>query len=511
MSTATSATESSSATVAGKSSQGHASGQSAPSGMFSNLLSLLSATHEDADALLGSPADASSADDTGQSTLSSLDGDDVQPLPMGSPTDIAAAMMSGWPMQSELPATRSSVSHGLATSDANLSGSFSNKADKDVTLDGDTSKLSLQQTETGAAQTPSSRAGIDIRNLGMQPLGAGQRIELQLQNSAAAATANTSGTAASTNSMAITEAGAGGAEVSAAISESNAQPGSAAQQRRTAKLKAHAPANTQATVTTQNWRSTTSLTPATSAVMSGRTDGFVSRSTDLPPRDLGTLEAGTAAADAELTSGPVASSAEAQTGGQSHSRQGEQRGASLPDHLASQMPDNTSEGPESDSVRTEQSLPDANEQQAAEEANGELSPELGRWGANQIRHATLRVGDSASDAIDIQLRMNGQEAQVEFRTDNAEARASLEQNAGQSLHDMLGRSGIQLSDVSVNSQHQDGSPASHQGPGNSGTPGQGTDGRATNGSGPEEEMATNAAQRPVQRRSDGSEPLDLFV
>src|SRR5690606_15270324 len=59
---------------------------------------------------------------------------------------------------------------------------------------------------------------------------------------------------------------------------------------------------------------------------------------------------------------------------------------------------------------------------AEREAEG---PTVSHWGTQHLRHASLRVGEAGADAIDIQLSMKGQEVQVAFQSDNAEARASL--------------------------------------------------------------------------------------
>ncbi|WP_439112966.1 flagellar hook-length control protein FliK [Hydrogenophaga sp.] len=126
---------------------------------------------------------------------------------------------------------------------------------------------------------------------------------------------------------------------------------------------------------------------------------------------------------------------------------------------------------------------------------------ISHWSAQNLRHASLRVGQSGEDAIDIRLSMSGQEVRVDFRTDNAEARASLQQSAGESLGEMLQRSGIQLGDVSVGAQgqRQDGGAERREaGPGNARRP---TEPDA-------EPKATPAMSRP---RADGSQPLDVFA
>lgn len=155
---------------------------------------------------------------------------------------------------------------------------------------------------------------------------------------------------------------------------------------------------------------------------------------------------------------------------------------------------------------------DASSQSFTDQGNGDGRPQTGaeteaptvsHWGTQHMRHASLRVGGEGTDAIDIQLAVKGQEVQVAFQTDNAEARATLRESAGDSLADLLQRSGIQLGGVSVGSQGQaqgDGSPHQPRAAGLS------TEalGRAS--------QAAEPATRPVLTpRTDGSRPLDVFA
>lgn len=131
---------------------------------------------------------------------------------------------------------------------------------------------------------------------------------------------------------------------------------------------------------------------------------------------------------------------------------------------------------------------------------------VSHWSTQHLRHASLRVGEGSQDAIDIQLSMDGKELNVDFRTDSAEARATLSQQADQSLGSLLERSGIQLGGVSVGAQHQHGQPprpAPQANPTPSGQSGSVQD------SGPQ---ASGAAPRgQLAARQDSSRPLDLFV
>lgn len=130
------------------------------------------------------------------------------------------------------------------------------------------------------------------------------------------------------------------------------------------------------------------------------------------------------------------------------------------------------------------------------------APTVSHWGTQHMRHASLRVGGEGADAIDIQLAVKGQEVQVAFQTDNAEARATLRESAGESLADLLQRSGIQLGGVSVGSQGQAQGDGSYQ-PRPAGLSTEAL-GRAS--------QAAEPAARPVPTpRADGSRPLDVFA
>ncbi|MDO9438571.1 flagellar hook-length control protein FliK [Hydrogenophaga sp.] len=140
----------------------------------------------------------------------------------------------------------------------------------------------------------------------------------------------------------------------------------------------------------------------------------------------------------------------------------------------------------------------------AEAGSETEGPTVSHWGTQHMRHASLRVGgEGGADAIDIQLQVKGQEVQVAFQTDNAEARAQLRENAGASLADLMQRSGIQLGNVSVGSQGQP-----------SGGHAQSDAGARTASIGRAGATAEATAGRPLQQqplRSDGSRPLDVFA
>ena len=148
---------------------------------------------------------------------------------------------------------------------------------------------------------------------------------------------------------------------------------------------------------------------------------------------------------------------------------------------------------------------------APENADEAALPEEAAPNANQLRHASLRIGEGAEEAIDIQLALRGEQLNVDFRTDNPEARASLQNNASSTLGDLLQRSGIQLGQVSVGAQQ---SNQDRQGQGQDSASNRSSVSGASRrvGATGADRVGDDAAQpQPPSLRKDGSRPLDLFV
>ncbi|MFP8779470.1 flagellar hook-length control protein FliK [Hydrogenophaga sp. RWCD_12] len=155
-----------------------------------------------------------------------------------------------------------------------------------------------------------------------------------------------------------------------------------------------------------------------------------------------------------------------------------------------------------DSNQSGDSNPDDGALWAAEE-RAQNEERLDSFTAPTLHEAKLRVGDDGSDAIDIRLSLSGQELDLGFRTDSAEARAALADHAEGSLGELLQRSGIQLGDVSVGAQNGQGA----------GRDARHSAGRTTSagriersGSAPADTPLT-----PLRPRTDGNRPLDTFA
>lgn len=82
--------------------------------------------------------------------------------------------------------------------------------------------------------------------------------------------------------------------------------------------------------------------------------------------------------------------------------------------------------------------------------------EVQHWGgAHGLRHASLRVGEEAGQAIDIQLALRGDELQLDIRTNDSATREALREQAHSALGERLQQGGLQLGNVSVGSQQQE--------------------------------------------------------
>ena len=147
--------------------------------------------------------------------------------------------------------------------------------------------------------------------------------------------------------------------------------------------------------------------------------------------------------------------------------------------------------------------------------HGEAAPEpeptqISHWSTQHLRHAHLRLGDGALDSVDIRLSMQGQELSVDFRTDNADIRQSLAQQANQSLAALLERSGIALADVSVGAQQQQRQSAGQNG--ESQRDRTAPEGRSRAAARVQADASVSMHTLAAQAlRADGSRPLDLFV
>lgn len=83
------------------------------------------------------------------------------------------------------------------------------------------------------------------------------------------------------------------------------------------------------------------------------------------------------------------------------------------------------------------------------------------WVAQGVQNAELKLDGLGPDPVDVSISLKGDEAQIDFRTDQPEIRQVLE-GAAAHLKELLAKEGLVLSGVSVGSSSQQGAGAQEQ-------------------------------------------------
>jgi len=78
-----------------------------------------------------------------------------------------------------------------------------------------------------------------------------------------------------------------------------------------------------------------------------------------------------------------------------------------------------------------------------------LGEQVSLWAAGNTRKASLTLQTGLRDPLEVELSLDGDQAQLTFRTDDAAVREALRAYAQPVLHDMLNRAGLGLESLSV--------------------------------------------------------------
>jgi flagellar hook-length control protein FliK len=453
-------------------------GQRSPADLFANLLGLLSASTDEpalpGSSPLGTPLNGVDAGNEADTDALLPDDPNAALLAQGGPANPLADLI-GWP--------------GAAA----------------LSTGGDAASAQGQKAQTNASGTP-----ID----GMTPLDQPTEADADLM--------------AQLKALASPSAGAEHAapDKDAATVTYGDNPNPTESTADAAKTGRSNPANMGARAA--NWRSTTTLAPSASASQSA------TAGSSTPHNSTAALQANAVqqAQNAAIQRGPApdpmqAASRPVSPGGErfseasavqgtaaeliapgasGHGAKGHNGGSgSGGERDAGLLAGNTAQGAnELDAPEEAFSLDAALEAEEELDGNAFLSP-------NQLRHASVRVGEGTDEAIDIRLSLEGDAVNVDFRTDNAEVRAGLQHNAGGTLSDLMQRGGVQLGGVSVGAQSQ-------QSGGQSGSSG-GAPARVGASSGRHASSANTThapgdmlrPRNPASLRSDGGPSLDLFA
>ena len=94
-------------------------------------------------------------------------------------------------------------------------------------------------------------------------------------------------------------------------------------------------------------------------------------------------------------------------------------------------------------------------QPGLEAAYEAINTQISLWAAGQTKKANLQIQDGSRPTLEIELRLDGQQARIDFLTDDAELRQTLLDQAQQVLGELLERAGMELSGLSVGARTSD--------------------------------------------------------
>jgi len=90
--------------------------------------------------------------------------------------------------------------------------------------------------------------------------------------------------------------------------------------------------------------------------------------------------------------------------------------------------------------------------QSAAPLEAYIAEQVTYWISQDVQNAELTLDGMGASPVEVSISMQGNEAQVAFRTDEVHARAAIE-NASEQLKDSLQRQGVVLTGMSVSTSH----------------------------------------------------------
>lgn len=158
-----------------------------------------------------------------------------------------------------------------------------------------------------------------------------------------------------------------------------------------------------------------------------------------------------------------------------------------------------------DAVGSENSTP-TDFAQNLDQAMDSLGAQISYWASNSIRRATVRLNAGLKDALEVDVRIKDGSAQLDFRTNDTQARQLIQAQAPSVLSELLAKSGIGLEGLSVAAGNAGGQ--NKQGYGEASQPGWTPLGRQTM-----DTLGTAATEmsRSTQGSRHGNGGLDVFA
>lgn len=91
-------------------------------------------------------------------------------------------------------------------------------------------------------------------------------------------------------------------------------------------------------------------------------------------------------------------------------------------------------------------------QPGLEAAYESINHQISLWAAGQTKRANLLLHDGLHQTLEIEIKLDGQQAQLDFLTNDEQLRESLRSQAQEALSELLGQNGLELVGLSIGSR-----------------------------------------------------------
>ena len=92
------------------------------------------------------------------------------------------------------------------------------------------------------------------------------------------------------------------------------------------------------------------------------------------------------------------------------------------------------------------------------DAFSQLGTQISVWASQNMKRASISLDTGLGKALDVDVSLQDGQAHLAFRTDDAAARAALQNHAQQVMADLLARNGLGLAGLSIGARGQEGQP-----------------------------------------------------
>ena len=141
--------------------------------------------------------------------------------------------------------------------------------------------------------------------------------------------------------------------------------------------------------------------------------------------------------------------------GESSAREGSGQGARGGDAARTLVESPTASGTGTEAAKADADFSHLLEQATAQGLDAVWEPlgqQISFWLAGQVKRANLLLHEGLHQTLEIEIKLDGQQAQLDFLTNDEQLRESLRSQAQEALSELLGQNGLELAGLSIGSR-----------------------------------------------------------